>query len=221
MATQYNPKIVTRGLVLCLDAANPKSYTGSSTAWYDISGKNNHCVWTSTPTWTNNTFSFDGAANYGTITNNSTFDFANNMTLMMLLYSTSSSGRRNPWDQAYGGYGTWTDEPAGSMSSYYGDAGGNTTPYDGRGVTFARSTWTLLCSTRDTSYHKWYKNATLTETFAHTYGTLTTTTNNIRIGLGYAGYWLGSMSIVLAYASTLTQEEVNQNYAALRGRYTL
>ena len=40
MATQYSPKIVTDGLVLMLDAANPKSYPGSGTTWYDLSGNN-------------------------------------------------------------------------------------------------------------------------------------------------------------------------------------
>jgi hypothetical protein len=31
------PKIVTDGLVLCLDAANSKSYPGTGTAWNDLS----------------------------------------------------------------------------------------------------------------------------------------------------------------------------------------
>lgn len=34
------PPIVTNGLVLALDAANPKSYISGSTIWYDISGNN-------------------------------------------------------------------------------------------------------------------------------------------------------------------------------------
>jgi hypothetical protein len=37
MAFNYSPKIVTDGLVLYLDAANPKSYPGSGTVWRDIS----------------------------------------------------------------------------------------------------------------------------------------------------------------------------------------
>lgn len=39
MATLYNPKIVTDGLVLCLDAANPRSYPRSGTTWRDVSGR--------------------------------------------------------------------------------------------------------------------------------------------------------------------------------------
>ena len=37
MAFNYSPKIVTNGLVLCLDAANPKSYVSGSTKWNDLS----------------------------------------------------------------------------------------------------------------------------------------------------------------------------------------
>jgi hypothetical protein len=40
MAHHHSPKIVTDGLVLMLDAANPKSYPGSGTTWYDLSGNN-------------------------------------------------------------------------------------------------------------------------------------------------------------------------------------
>lgn len=42
MATLYNPRIVTDGLVLCLDAANVKSYPGSGTTWSDLSGNGNN-----------------------------------------------------------------------------------------------------------------------------------------------------------------------------------
>ena len=39
MGTYYNPRIVTDGLVLALDAGNAKSYPGSGTTWTDLSGK--------------------------------------------------------------------------------------------------------------------------------------------------------------------------------------
>lgn len=42
MSASVNPDIVTDGLVLCLDAANPDSYPGSGSTWYDLSGNNNH-----------------------------------------------------------------------------------------------------------------------------------------------------------------------------------
>ena len=37
MATNYNPRTVMDGLVIHVDAANPKSYPGSGSTWYDMS----------------------------------------------------------------------------------------------------------------------------------------------------------------------------------------
>jgi hypothetical protein len=53
MGTSYNANIVTDGLVLCLDAANPRSYPGSGTSWYDLSGNGNHATLNNTDssTW--------------------------------------------------------------------------------------------------------------------------------------------------------------------------
>jgi hypothetical protein len=42
MALSHSPKIVTDGLVLCLDAGDRKSYSGSGTTWYDRSGNGNN-----------------------------------------------------------------------------------------------------------------------------------------------------------------------------------
>jgi hypothetical protein len=42
LSISYNPSIVTNGLVLCLDAANTKSYPGSGTTWTDLSGNGNN-----------------------------------------------------------------------------------------------------------------------------------------------------------------------------------
>lgn len=42
MGVNYSPRIVTDGLVLCLDAANMKSYPGSGTVCTDLSGQGNN-----------------------------------------------------------------------------------------------------------------------------------------------------------------------------------
>ena len=42
MAVGYNPRIVTDGLVLALDAGSTKSYPGSGSTWYDRSGNGNN-----------------------------------------------------------------------------------------------------------------------------------------------------------------------------------
>lgn len=42
MSSHAGPTIVTSGLILDLDVANPKSYPGTGTAWNDLSGNGNH-----------------------------------------------------------------------------------------------------------------------------------------------------------------------------------
>ena len=44
MGLFHSPKIVTDGLVLALDAANPKSYPGSGTTWIDMSGNGHNAT---------------------------------------------------------------------------------------------------------------------------------------------------------------------------------
>jgi hypothetical protein len=44
MGINYNPRTVTDGLVLALDAGNTKSYPGSGTTWTDLSGNGNNCT---------------------------------------------------------------------------------------------------------------------------------------------------------------------------------
>jgi hypothetical protein len=51
MAFNFSPKIVTNGLVLYLDAANTRSYSGSGTAWNDLTVNGNNGVLTNGPTF--------------------------------------------------------------------------------------------------------------------------------------------------------------------------
>jgi len=60
MAFNYSPKIITTGLVLYLDAANPKSYPRSGTAWFDLSGNKNDFTFSSTPTMADGVFNSGG-----------------------------------------------------------------------------------------------------------------------------------------------------------------
>ena len=50
--------IVTSGLVLCLDAANRKSYPGTGPTWTDLINSNTASL--DTPTYSNGTLNFGG-----------------------------------------------------------------------------------------------------------------------------------------------------------------
>lgn len=222
MGIAYNPKIVTDGLVLLLDAANSKSYPGTGNTWYDVSSKGNHCVFSNLPTYANGAFTLNGTTNQGTITNNATLNFSSEQTVTMILKHTFTVGRRNPWDQAYGGYGTWTHEAGNGFNYFYGDAGVNGSPYtalgSGGGST-PTGVWGVFTIVRNTTDVRWYRNGSLLTVQANPYADLTATTPDIRIGNGYAGFWEGQMAAVYAYTKALTAQEVKQNFNATRGRY--
>ena len=54
MALIHSPIIVTDGVVLCLDAANVRSYPGSGTSWFDLSGNGRTAIYNGTPTYNSN-----------------------------------------------------------------------------------------------------------------------------------------------------------------------
>jgi hypothetical protein len=222
MAQVFGPTIVRNDLVLAIDAADKKSYPGSGTTWFDISGNNNNCVWGATPTFNNTYFTFNGSSHYGTITNNSLLNFSENQTVMIVMRHTYTSGRKNPWNQAYGGYGTWTHENGTDINYFYGDAGTDNTPYTNlNSSTTSTGVWNMMCITRSPSTVTWYKNGTVTSTASNPYGVLLSTSANITIGNGYAGYWEGDMALVLAYTKCLTQSEITKNHTALKTRFGL
>lgn len=72
MAFAYSPKIVTDGLVLYLDAANPYSYVSGSTAWNDISRSQLSGSLINEPAFSsanNGSIVFDGVDDYGNLGN--------------------------------------------------------------------------------------------------------------------------------------------------------
>jgi hypothetical protein len=149
-------------------------------------------------------------------------NFASAQTLQIVMRHTYTSGRRNPWDQAYGGYGTWTHEQGDSITQFYGNAGSNNNPYVGvSSPATPRSVWSVLCAVRSTTEFKWYLNGSLSNTSSNPYGVLANTPANINIGYGYAGFWQGDMAMVTAYTRALTDAEVAQNFNAIRGRFNL
>ena len=67
MTINYNPSVVTSGLVLCYDAGNPRSYPGSGASWYDASNNGSAGSILNGPTYSSNNlgyFSFDGVNEY-------------------------------------------------------------------------------------------------------------------------------------------------------------
>ena len=67
MAFSFSPKIVTNGLVLYYDVANPRSYPGSGTTIYDLSRNGYNGTLINSPTFDNTNggaLVFDGVDDY-------------------------------------------------------------------------------------------------------------------------------------------------------------
>ena len=215
MATNYNPTIVTDGLVMCCDAANSKSYPGSGTTFIDVSGNGNHGTLNNSPTHDTEgggCFEFDANTERIVIA----IDLQNNQFTVFgfARYTTSSgngrviSSHQNNW--LMGWY-------ANNTSYYYaGNAwiltgnGGNTTD------------WICFAATGDTTADNWkfYRNGIKIA-------------DNSNGGNGPNGITLGGwgngaaeasnckVAYVNAYRRVLTDAEVKQNYNALKGRFGL
>ena len=92
MAGIVGPEITIDGLVLYLDAANPKSYPGTGTVWSDLSGNSNNGALTNSPTFNSNNggnFIFDGVNDYVSRAYNSSFDIRTGITFHVTLKRNS------------------------------------------------------------------------------------------------------------------------------------
>ena len=80
MAVGYNPRAITDGLVLALDAGNTKSYSGSGTTWTDNVGGNNGTLTngpyhTKGPFFSSGSVYFDDTSKYLDISSSSDFAY--------------------------------------------------------------------------------------------------------------------------------------------------
>jgi alpha-tubulin suppressor-like RCC1 family protein len=92
MGVAYNPRLVTDGLVLALDAGNTKSYPGSGTSWTDISGQGGSATLTNGPTFSSSNLGsivFDGINDYVASVSNITL--ANAFSISLWVKHTNST----------------------------------------------------------------------------------------------------------------------------------
>ena len=109
MAQHYNPRISNAAdLIFYLDAVNTKSYSGSDSTWYDVSGNNNHFTLFNTPTYTQNGttgtyLTFNGTNQYARSANAINFNNYSAVTIEIgyrttvtnatqILYETTGTG---------------------------------------------------------------------------------------------------------------------------------
>jgi hypothetical protein len=219
MALQHSPSIVTSNLIFCVDSSNPRSYPGSGTAWYDISGNGNTGTLTNGPIYTSGTsgyFAFDGTDDY---VNMSTQNLQRNFTLEIWTYITGDgSGLFGQGPQAanQGLHILWNS--AVSRGMIFGMFGND---LDTPSYNMVFNTWHQFVFTYNNSTYlkQFYADGALVNSGT---GGAYSGSGQLNIGATYSSpntFIKGRVSNAKMYGAVLTATEVLQNFNAYRGRY--
>jgi hypothetical protein len=228
MSLQHSPRIITDGLVLCLDAANRQSYPGSGDVWTDLAGSNNGTL-INGPTFSNangGSIVFDGSDDYVIVETNSSLEFgSNNFTIQVWLRpvfiqppnAVISKGNIESVDDE-----VWTLEWAGdNQLTFYGPSGLN--PIVTSTTSFQTLKWYNVCVLRENNIYKLFVNTYLESIQANSDAILSG--GNLYIGSGWydpsSRSLNGNISQASIYNRALTPAEILQNYNATKGRYNL
>jgi hypothetical protein len=225
MGVYAGPDVVENGLVLALDAANPKSYPGSGTTWTDLSGRNFTATLVNGPTYS--------SANAGTITFDGTNDVVNGDTTVI----DRSNGQEitvSCWikpSRTSGQYSVFCTNRSNNASLYnwifYQHTNDGAISFHGIGQyksSYVPTTnvWiNVTNAVTSAGVSTLYINAV--STFVQTgynYGN-STSIGRLGIGADPGGQepFQGNIAQVSIYNRALTAQEIQQNYNALKGRF--
>lgn len=224
MAFNFSPKIVTNGLVLHLDAANPKSYTSGSTIWRDLTKNENHATIVNSPSFSRThggIFTFDGINDHMTIPSTATLT-----TTTPTVIVGCSPG--NGVIIAKGRFGVYWNYGIVDVTTTQFEARNNNidmvspsfTSQSGMNVYAAAWTGTVV---------NFYRNGFFGGSNNTSYSPIATNSLFLTIGTAEtqatpvtrSGFYNGSLSFILVYNRTLNDQEIQQNFNAYKGRYGL
>jgi hypothetical protein len=227
MGLTHSPRIVTDGLVFCVDPANARSYPGTGTTLTDLEGSNNGTL-TNGPTFSSDnrgSIVFDGSNDYvELVATGSEFNFSNLSVGCWFKTSTTSSNPTtfvskmtdvtaslNGWDltiAASNGNLTWTPRFNGGSATATGD--------------YRDGNWHYAVGTHDGASPKIYVDGVLKDTGSNS----STSNSSLSVFIGAWGviatlayFSEANIASVHIYNKTLDDSEVLQNYNATRGRY--
>jgi hypothetical protein len=216
MSLQHSPRIITDGLVLCLDAANKQSYSGSGNVWTDLAGSNNGDL-TNGPTFSSEnggSIVFDGTDDFCDLI----YNWPSIFTISLWLFPISAPG--GDYSRVIStGSNDWFEIAINSSNqiSYYFVNIGN---WQSNVITLTSNIWTNLVFINNSTNAFIFQNSLLSHTGT---GALATAGTSLRIGDRYSGGECANirLSILQIYNRALSPTEVLQNYNATKGRYNL
>jgi hypothetical protein len=225
MGTNYNPTIITDGLVMALDAANPKSYIGSGTAWNDLSANGNNGILTNSPTFSssnNGFFTFNGSTQYvDSGTNN---NLVPTVGLTVCAWAKTTVADKFLVDRENAGLtaGYWF---AGTSSAKFQFAVNSSATQVTSLTSITTGNWLYMVGT-------WVPSVSIIVYLNGVFEAQNTTSIpssiidpavNVWIARRRNGadLWNGNIASVIIYNRALSASEVYQNFAAMRGRYSV
>lgn len=226
MGLSHSPKIVTDGLVLCLDAANKKSYPGTGTTWFDLSGKGNNGTLVNGPTYNTDKsgyLNFDGTDDYVNLSSASLLPVGTSDRTIIAFVRTPTSLSEAYLHVIH--WGTAAQDQSFGLA-IFNNGGLNTHPWNGapsQGNVAANTDYCLAVSyTHSATLHKFWINGI--SQGAGVSRTINTGTTEARVGARISTPiedWgpNGRIYVIHVYNRTLTDLEVKQNFNALRGRF--
>ena len=231
MALAHSPKIITDGLVLCLDAGNTKSYPGSGTTWSDLSGNGNNVTVTNGPSFSNGEFTLDADAYFGASNNFMGTTDATNVSYSFFMkfnwgtptgYKTIFGFQQSGFDRV----ANFVLNTNQSELEFDLRSGGTVERdiFNYNMSSYANQT-SLITYTFGSGTHKLYINGNNVSTYNGTQTTFpswSTGTGGFCVGNNLASTRYlqeGTFSHMLVYLKTLTASEVQQNYNALKSRF--
>lgn len=238
MAFNFSPRIVTDGLVLHLDAANPKSYVSGSTTWRDLSRSENNGTLVNGPTFDSGNggnIVFDGTNDVVDCGNPSSLSLGSEGTLSAWV-KTSRTYPSNTTSLYFRGImGKVISGAAGRQSyllDWYGDNASTRVLRISVGDSVAataatlnnfdfENAWKHVMGTWNGSVVQLYVNGILRSSAPNS-RVAQTISNSFVVGRVFSSaFWEGNISQTNVYNRYFTATEILQNYNATKGRYGL
>ena len=190
------------------------SHGAADTSGHETHGTLEHGASTAADPQRGEVLRLDGQDDRVSLGNAEALQITGSLTIAMWIRPDRLEKRVNPYGKAYGGEGTITLEPNGTINFYYGTAGSNSTPYQGfttqRAISAGR--WTHIAIVRDAerSTLSWYIDGRLDQRLPMSYPTAVASTLSASLGDDYVEPLPGCLDDVVILARALDPAEIEQ-----------
>lgn len=228
MSISYNSSIVTSGLVLCVDAGNPRSYSGSGTSWNDATAGGYNFTLTNGPVYSSSNlgfFTFDGVNDIATAGYNTALDTQTpTVEVWVKTNATSQNGFWFEKGSVNTQYSLFQEGAVIQWRQFMSSGQGLVNLSTTTATYMNTSNWYQVVGTYTSGSRILYINGVQVNSDTQA-GTIATNSSGMSIGAyggnsGSNSYWYnGALSICRVYNRVLTAAEVLQNFNATKGRY--